>query len=149
MNLKAVFFASKLKCNFFKESDKGTSFFHALMSQRHKINYISVTQCSNGGITTSLDEVRAEFVRYYSELLGTPKDTIPIDADVLHCGPCLDDRYHDFLLAPVSSDDIKTAPFGIGNDKAHEPILMGTHLSSSRNHGIQFGKIFVRQCVIS
>jgi hypothetical protein len=91
------------------------------MSQRHKRNYISVIQCSNVGITTSLDEVRAEFVRYYSELLGTPKATIPIDADVLHCGPCLDDRYHDFHLAPVSSDDIKTAPFGIGNDKAHEP----------------------------
>jgi len=43
INLKSVekmFFAQKLKCNLFKESDRGTSFFHALMSQKNKRNHI-------------------------------------------------------------------------------------------------------------
>jgi hypothetical protein len=35
MNLKSVekmFFSQKLKCHFFKDSDRGSSFFHALMN---------------------------------------------------------------------------------------------------------------------
>lgn len=68
MNLKAaekMFFAQKLKCKFFKESDRGTSFFHALMSQKHIRNYIVVIQHYDGTLSNSVDEVGEEFVNFF------------------------------------------------------------------------------------
>eukprot|EP00258_Populus_trichocarpa_P041569 XP_024457588.1 uncharacterized protein LOC112327616 [Populus trichocarpa] len=115
-NLKSAektFFAQKLKCNFFKESDIGTSFFHALISQKHMRNFIPAIQRSNGALTTSLDEVGDEFVHYYQNLFGTSSSTTPIDDVVVHSGPCLNETHFDFLLAPVSNDVIKEALFSI------------------------------------
>ena len=34
-SLEKMFCSKKLKCNFFKDSDKRTSFFHVLMNQKH------------------------------------------------------------------------------------------------------------------
>ncbi|XP_052309179.1 uncharacterized protein LOC112327616 [Populus trichocarpa] len=118
-NLKSAektFFAQKLKCNFFKESDIGTSFFHALISQKHMRNFIPAIQRSNGALTTSLDEVGDEFVHYYQNLFGTSSSTTPIDDVVVHSGPCLNETHFDFLLAPVSNDVIKEALFSIVQD---------------------------------
>lgn len=85
-----MFFAKKLKCNFFKESDKGTSFFHALMSHKHQKNFIPAIQLSNGKLCTSVDEVGGAFVNFFKELLGTSKDTLPLDVEVSRSGPCID-----------------------------------------------------------
>jgi hypothetical protein len=43
LNLKyteQMFFGQKLKSNFLKEADKGSRFFHSLMSQKHQRNHI-------------------------------------------------------------------------------------------------------------
>jgi hypothetical protein len=61
-----------------------------------------------------VDEVGEVFVRFYQQLLGTSQDTLPLNADVVRCGPCLDGASHVFLLAIVSNDDIKKALFNIG-----------------------------------
>ncbi|XP_038699656.1 uncharacterized protein LOC119996950 [Tripterygium wilfordii] len=54
-------------------------------------------------------------------LLGTSKHTSPLDANVLHSGPCLDQSSQNLLLAPVTSEDIKDALFSVGNDKSSGP----------------------------
>ena len=41
-----------------------------------------------------------------------------MDMDVIRCGPYLAPFAYDGLLAPFSSDDINSALFSIGNDKA-------------------------------
>jgi hypothetical protein len=124
LHLKAAeqqFFSQKLKCKFFKESDKGTSFFHALMNRKHGQNFIPAMQRSNGSLTSSMDEVGAVFVDYYSQLLGTSKGTLPLDVNVIQHGPCLDTASISSLLAPVSDADIKHALFAIADDKAPGP----------------------------
>eukprot|EP00258_Populus_trichocarpa_P025573 XP_024441592.1 uncharacterized protein LOC112324175 [Populus trichocarpa] len=124
INLKStekMFFSQKLKNTFFKESDKGTHFFHSLMNHTHKRNYISTIQRLDGMLTTSISEVGEEFIRYYRELLGTSKHTTSIDVKVALSGPCINAGSHSFLLAPVSNDSIKEALFSIGNDKAPGP----------------------------
>jgi hypothetical protein len=71
VNLKStekMFYAQKLNCNFFKEFDRGTNFFHTLMSQKNKRNFISTIQCSNGFITTSVDEVGEVLLDFISSL---------------------------------------------------------------------------------
>jgi hypothetical protein len=124
INLKStekMFFSQKLKNTFFKESDKGTHFFHSLMNHTHKRNYISTIQRLDGMLTTSISEVGEEFIRYYRELLGTSKHTTSINVKVALSGPCINAGSHSFLLAPVSNDSIKEALFSIGNDKAPGP----------------------------
>jgi hypothetical protein len=123
-NLKSTekaFFTQKLKCNFFKDSDRGSSFFHALMSHKHMKSFILVIQHRNGAITTSVNEVGAEFVRFYQNLLGTSSFTFPLDEVVVHSGPCLDETHSDFLLAPMSNEATKETLFSIGNDKTPGP----------------------------
>ncbi|KAL9347262.1 hypothetical protein Peur_058628 [Populus x canadensis] len=124
LHLKAAeqqLFSQKLKCKFFKESDKGTSFFHALMNRKHGQNFIPAIQRSNGSLTSFMDEVGAAFVDYYSQLLGTSKDTLPLDVNVIQHGPCLDTSSIPSLLAPVSNVDIKHTFFAIYDDKAPRP----------------------------
>lgn len=114
------FFSQKFKCNFLKDTDKGSKFFHALMGQNHRRN-IPTIMCSNGRLSSSLKEVGDEFVAYYQQLLGTSKTTFPLGSAVIHCGPYLPSSSHGFLLSLVSDEDIQKAVFSIGNDKALGP----------------------------
>ncbi|XP_073263197.1 uncharacterized protein [Populus alba] len=74
------------------------------------------------------------FVAYYQQLLGTSNATTPIDSAVISCGPCLPSSSFDFLLAPVTHEDIRKAVFSISNDKARGQ--MDTLLSSTSKHGL-------------
>jgi hypothetical protein len=124
LNLKLAeqrYYGQKLKFTFLKEADKDTHFFHVLLSQKHRRNHIPAIQVPSGMFTSSVDEVGHEFVRYYRNLLGSTKQTIPINEDVIHCGPCLDATSHDFLLGQVTNDLIQHTLFSIGNEKALGP----------------------------
>nr|TKR97771.1 hypothetical protein D5086_0000209710 [Populus alba] len=59
------FFSQKIKCKFLKESDRGSKFFHALMGQNHRRNFIPTIMCRNGNLSGSLKAVGYEFVAYY------------------------------------------------------------------------------------
>nr|TKS17481.1 hypothetical protein D5086_0000013050 [Populus alba] len=89
------FFSQKTKCTFLQHSDRGSN--------------------------NSLQQVGDEFVAYYQQLLGTSNATTPIDSAVISCGPCLPSSSFDFLLAPVTHEDIRKAVFSISNDKAPGP----------------------------
>lgn len=124
LNLKSaekMFFGQKLKCSFFKDCDKGTRFFHSLMSQRHRRHHISTIVRSDGMLTSSAEEVGRVFATYYKELLGTSKHTIPPRVDIVQNGTCINYDSHDFLLAPVLADDIKRVLFSMDDNKAPGP----------------------------
>jgi len=124
VNLKSaekMFYSQKLKCNFFKDCDRGTSFFHALMNHRHKKNFIPAICRTNGSLTTSMTEVGDTFVCFYQQLLGTSRATLPLDESVVFSGPRLDATLQASLLAAVTNDDIKRALFSIGDDKSPGP----------------------------
>jgi len=68
VNLKSaekMFYSQKLKCNFFKDCDRGTRFFYTLMNHRHKKNFIPAIRRSDGSLTTSMTEMRDVFVSFY------------------------------------------------------------------------------------
>ena len=115
------FFSQKIKCNFLKDSDKGSKFFHALMDHNHRRNFIPAIMTTHGRLSSSLEEVGAIFVNYLQQLLGTSKSTIPLASAVIHSGPCLSSSSYDLLLSPVSHKDIRKAVFSIGDDKAPRP----------------------------
>ena len=110
-------------------------------------SFIPAVQHSNRALTTSLDEVRAEFVHYYQNLLGTSSSISSIDAAVVHNSPCLDESHSSFLLAHISNEAIKETLFNIGNDKALGPDGFSSFFS--RNLRTSLGLIFVCQFKIS
>ena len=116
-----LFFSQKLKCNFHIECDKGSSFFHSLMNRKHRQSCILAIQRHDGTVTTSIDEVGATFVDFYMQLLGSPKETLPLDSSIVQHGPILDEASHASLLAPVTDLEIKNAIFAIDDDKAPGP----------------------------
>ena len=91
------------------------------MSQRHRRHHISAIVRSDGMLTSSAEEVGRVFVSYYKELLGTSKQTIPLRADVVQSGACVNADSYDFLLSPVSADDIKRVLFSMDDNKAPGP----------------------------
>ncbi|KAJ6868614.1 hypothetical protein NC651_033634 [Populus alba x Populus x berolinensis] len=118
---KLSYYWQKLKFTFLKEADKGTRFFHALLSQKHRRNHIPAIQVPSSTYSSSVDEVGDEFVRYFKNLLGSTKQTNPINEEVIQCGPCIDTASHDLLLGPVTDDLIQQTLFNIGNEKAIGP----------------------------
>nr|TKR90691.1 hypothetical protein D5086_0000230960 [Populus alba] len=50
------YYGQKLKFTFLKEADKGTRFFHALLSQKHRRNHIPAIQVPSGTYSSSVDE---------------------------------------------------------------------------------------------
>jgi len=91
------------------------------MGHNHRRNFILAITCSNDRFSSSLKEVGDEFVAYYQQLLGTSKSTVPLDNAVIRCGSCLPSSSHDFLLSPVSCEDIRQVVFSIENEKAPGP----------------------------
>ena len=115
------FFSQKIKCKYLQDSDRGSKFFHALMGHNHRRNFIPAITRSDGRLNSSLKKVGDDFVAYYHQLLGTSKSTAPLDSAVIRSGPCLPSSSHDFLISPVSCDDIRQAVFSIENEKAPGP----------------------------
>lgn len=78
-----LFFGQKLKCDFLKDSDRGTSFFHAMMSQKHSLSFISAIHRGDGSLTSSEIEVGVEFVQFFQNLYGSSRPTLSLDNDVV------------------------------------------------------------------
>nr|TKR97767.1 hypothetical protein D5086_0000209670 [Populus alba] len=153
------FFSQKIKCKFLKESDRGSKFFHVLMGQNHRRNFIPAIMCRNGNLSDSLKAVGDEFVAYYQQLLGSSKSTIPIDSVVIRCGPCLPSSSHSLLLSPVSAEDIRQAALQGIVSPMQNAFLGGRYMSDNINlvqellrHQLGFPAAFVKlvmQCVSS
>ncbi|KAJ6866566.1 hypothetical protein NC652_037955 [Populus alba x Populus x berolinensis] len=118
-----MLYSQKLKCKFFKDSDRGTIFFHALMNQKHKKNFIPLIHRSDGSLTTSASEVEDVFVSFFKQLLGTSRAISHLDESIICCGPQVDSSLHASLLVDVSYNDIKKVIFSISDSKS--PSLDG------------------------
>lgn len=56
-SLEKMFYGQKLKSAYLKECDKGSKFFHAMMRQKQRRNFTPAIVCSNGLLSSSMDEV--------------------------------------------------------------------------------------------
>lgn len=83
------FLSQQAKCNFLKNSDRCTKFFHAIVKRNCKRNHIAALCKEDGTSTSSNAEIVHEFLCYYQQLLGTSGDTTAIDTGILQSGPCI------------------------------------------------------------
>lgn len=115
------FYYQQAKCNFIIKSDKCTKFFHAMVKRNTKKNFIAKILKDDGYYTESQEEVANQFVKYYSNLLGTKSPNLTIDEDVVRGGPVVNIEQGDALTQDISSHEIKEALFDIGDDKSPGP----------------------------
>ncbi|CAH9076372.1 unnamed protein product [Cuscuta epithymum] len=115
------FYQQKAKATHILEADKGTRYFHAMVKRNVTRNAISSISLDDGSLTTSLDQVGDEFVKFFVDLFGTSSVNRGLDPLVLGTGPLIEPSVHDGLLAPITNKEIKDALFDIGDDKAPGP----------------------------
>lgn len=67
---KMSFYYQKAKCEYLKNSDKCTKFFHSMVKRNAKRNFITTVHKGDGLCNFSLEEVADEFMQFYSDALG-------------------------------------------------------------------------------
>ena len=110
-----------MKCNFLKDSDRCSKFFHSMVKRRAKRNFIASVYKEDGLPTCSGQEVEDEFVRYFKGLLGSQGACQAINPEIIRSGQCISREQARALISPVSSCEIKDALFCIGDDKSPGP----------------------------
>ncbi|XP_057955482.1 uncharacterized protein LOC131149232 [Malania oleifera] len=101
------FLSQRAKAKFLKDSDKGTSYFHALMRRQTHRNHISAVMKEDGERTTSEQQVVEEFLGFYKNLLGKEEHTESIDAQVVARGRLINVTQADQMVAPISEEEVK------------------------------------------
>ncbi len=121
LDAEMSFYQQRAKCQFFLEADKCTKFFHSVVTKNRAMRAITSLLRSDGSRTSSIPEVADEFVGFYSELFGSSSSVDPLDLDVLQSGPLVSHESASALIAEISDDEIRSALFDIGNEKAPGP----------------------------
>lgn len=121
------FYYQKAKCFYIRDGDRSTKFFHNMSKRNSKRNYVPSIIKLDGVSTESTTEVLDEFLKYYTELIGTRTTCSPLDESVFDYGPCLGDEERIRLDSDVSEDEIKAALFDIHDDKAPGPDGYSAH----------------------
>ncbi|KAK4397852.1 hypothetical protein Sango_1260700 [Sesamum angolense] len=75
----------------------------------------------DGSIITSAPDITQKFVDFYTSLLGTEDQTLPVDDGVFHWGPLLTPELASNLYRAVTPAEVKTAVFQISDNKAPSP----------------------------
>ncbi|GFZ16285.1 hypothetical protein Acr_25g0006940 [Actinidia rufa] len=109
------------KANFLKNCDKGTKFFHNMIKSRRMNGNIPSITLEDGSRSTSNRQVSDAFVQHYIELLGTKRQCMGFNPDIVSRGRKLEADQVIALTLPVSEEDVKSALFSIGEDKAPGP----------------------------
>ncbi|XP_039009388.1 uncharacterized protein LOC120137798 [Hibiscus syriacus] len=122
-----MFLKQKAKAQWLKEGDRCTKFFHSIVAAKNKRDTIRLLVDERGSRLESFDDMASEVINYFKSLIGTE------DPAVTNCDP---DILKDLLqyklpieatsdlVKGVSTEDIKTAIFNQGNDKAQAQMAI-------------------------
>lgn len=99
------FYYEQAKCVHSKNSDKCTKFFHSLVKRNAKRNYIPAVIKRDGCYSTSQEEVSAEFIHFYNDLLGQNSFEQPFNTEILRRGPILSKDNAMLLVRDITRRD--------------------------------------------
>ncbi|XP_058776752.1 uncharacterized protein LOC131651098 [Vicia villosa] len=109
----------RTKLNWIKIGDDNNTYFQAYLKARHNHKSIQFLQRDDGSIVTSQEDIEAEFLRLYGNLMGSANMTIQhIDIDAMRRGKQLNNEQRDYLISRVTTEEIKEALQGIGDLKS-------------------------------
>lgn len=116
-----ILWKTRSKQRWLRESDDNTKFFHAVANGRKRINAIEVIEDDYGRDISSEERKRSYFFNKFKQLFGqeAQQHTPPGNWSSLYSSNRL--LNPDLLMTPFTLDEVKTATFQLGSDKAPEP----------------------------
>ncbi|KAL0354262.1 UNVERIFIED_CONTAM: hypothetical protein Sangu_1007500 [Sesamum angustifolium] len=98
--------------------DRNTKCFHNMVKRNAAKSSILAITKSDGSTITSAAEIGQEFATYFTSLLGTEVQALPVDNDVFNWGPKLSSELALELCKAVTPLEVKQAIFHISDNKA-------------------------------
>ncbi|GAB2303773.1 hypothetical protein Dimus_038959 [Dionaea muscipula] len=115
------FLSQKAKAHYFRNCDRSTSFFHALIRKKAaKSHFVSIIK-PDGNPTSSVSEMGQEFTKFYIQLLGSSNPITHGDWTPIQSGSKVSVENQLRLCLPITNDEIKSALWSIGDNKAPGP----------------------------
>ncbi|CAK8536977.1 unnamed protein product [Lathyrus sativus] len=112
------------KIDWIKKGDGNNQYFYAAIKARHHSNCLNNLKKRDGSQTNSISDIEEEVLNFYSNLIGKNTENINhIDIEAMRMGKQLDNYQREYLIRPISENDITTTLKGIGDLKA--PCLDG------------------------
>ncbi|KAL0402470.1 UNVERIFIED_CONTAM: hypothetical protein Slati_4276900 [Sesamum latifolium] len=108
----------KQKGSFTTKRDRNTKFFHDMVKRNAVRSSIFAVTKSDDSIVMSVADIGQEFIAYYTSLLGTEVQTLPMDNDVFEWRPKLSSKHALELCRTVTPSEVKQAIFQVSDNKA-------------------------------
>ncbi|GJX87408.1 hypothetical protein Tco_0339422 [Tanacetum coccineum] len=110
----------RAKMELLSEGDSNTKFFHKTIKRNLNKNRIENVEDINDMVFSG-QKVGAQFVKNFQSVFGDAKKVVPIfDPSSLFCKK-LSLGDDEFMVRPVTKDEIKSVSFGMNDDKAPRP----------------------------
>ncbi|XP_039008413.1 uncharacterized protein LOC120136440 [Hibiscus syriacus] len=118
---ETLFFRQKTKIQWLKEGDKCTRLFHSAVVFKNKRDTIRTLIDENGNWLETYDQMSAEVVKFFSNLIGTVDPTVKEIStnqlkDLIQFSFSVDKA--EALVKNITKEEIKDAFFSQGNEKA-------------------------------
>ncbi|GJV84948.1 RNA-directed DNA polymerase, eukaryota, reverse transcriptase zinc-binding domain protein, partial [Tanacetum coccineum] len=115
---KFLFQQAKIDC--LKDGDRNTKFFHAYLKSRRNISRITMIKNKKGESFIN-EKVPEQFVMHFKEFLGTSQPTQLDLLDKIDFDKLVSHTDAEWMLRPVSNEEIKQAMFDINDNRAPGP----------------------------
>ncbi|GJX87409.1 RNA-directed DNA polymerase, eukaryota, reverse transcriptase zinc-binding domain protein [Tanacetum coccineum] len=102
------------------EGDSNTKFFHKTVKMNLNRNRIENVEDMNGMVFLG-QKVGAQFVKHFQSVFGDAKKVVPISDPSSLFYKKLSPGDAEFIVRPVTKDEIKSVFFGMNDDKAPGP----------------------------
>ncbi|KAJ9553566.1 LOW QUALITY PROTEIN: hypothetical protein OSB04_017611 [Centaurea solstitialis] len=107
----------RAKVRWLREGDSNTRFFHQVVKEKRHTHHIHSIQSSDGNFVYG-SEVPKAFVDHLKQYLGVADDSVNPNLPPDLFGSTLTNQEAINMIRAISDDEIRTAMFCIGNEKA-------------------------------
>nr|GEV22087.1 hypothetical protein [Tanacetum cinerariifolium] len=114
--MEEKFLKQKAKITWLKERDSNIAYFHKVVKSRVSRSRIDVVTDAYGNVHQSTEVAKA-FIDHYEIFLGQPGNTSDFNTNDLFL-TTLDESEAFNMVCDISSQEVKSAMFSMGNDKS-------------------------------
>jgi hypothetical protein len=117
LHQEEVWIQQRSRVTWLREGDRNTSFFHARVAQRKRINKIDLLECDDGSVCGDMSETKAEIQHFYQSLYHS-QGFHHMD-ELLHIvQPRVSDAMNDIMNREYTEEEVKAALFQMAPSKA-------------------------------
>ncbi|XP_074278056.1 uncharacterized protein LOC141601660 [Silene latifolia] len=112
------FLSQKAKAAWIKDGDSNSKYFHGVIKSKFLRNQVLMIKDIHGIEFDDPHGIQEAFLNYYKDLLGTTKETVPVNVAIVRKGKVCEPRHWEILQQPVTAQEVKDAIFSIPDHKA-------------------------------